>query len=503
MSNYTSENLIPVSPGNVAPNTLVIKVGGQYFLAGGGGTDVSDTTAQAANVQSGYYFYNSAGVKTEGTLTVSGGVDVSDTTATAGMVLSGAVFHDSTGAQTSGTIPTVSASVQGGSVVVPSGYIASSQSFPVSSGGGTDVSSTTAEAADVLSGKVFYTSGGIKTSGTIPTIGSSSYTPTTSNQIISSGVYLGGDQTIAGDANLVGSNILSGVSIFGVSGTVVTGEEVTLGYLNSSGAFQAVSFSGTDAADSGQPVNLSCYVWNMPADPQIVNLYSGETLVSSAVSMTGVNVSSGYRMEVKGGTVKSCYVYTGGTMEVTFGGKIESVTCWYRSGSAPCSLSLSSGTATDTEIFGADMTVFSGGTAINTRVWEAANYGGNGYMTVSSGGTIINTTLGHGGFLELDGIAVSVNVLNPTYAMNIRSGATVTSLTCEAGETHLLTGGRAYDVQIQGGGMTVHSNGAIASNVIVSSGASLTVNSGGTALNVTSNTGANITVLDGGVITYA
>ena len=34
--------------------------------------------------------------------------------------------------------------------------------------GGTDVSSTTAESADVLSGKVFYNSGGVKTTGTIP-----------------------------------------------------------------------------------------------------------------------------------------------------------------------------------------------------------------------------------------------------------------------------------------------------------------------------------------------
>lgn len=117
--------------------TLTAKLpDGSFITVGGsGGTDVSDTTAEAANVQSGYFFYDSAGVKTEGTLTVSGGVDVTDTTATAAMVLSGAIFHDSTGAVTTGTIPTVSAVVSGGSVIVPSGYIASSQSFPVSSGG--------------------------------------------------------------------------------------------------------------------------------------------------------------------------------------------------------------------------------------------------------------------------------------------------------------------------------------------------------------------------------
>lgn len=51
-----------------------------------------------------------------------------------------------------------------------------------------------------------------------PTKGAQTYTPTTTNQTISSGRWLTGAQTIKGDANLVASNIKSGVSIFGVSG---------------------------------------------------------------------------------------------------------------------------------------------------------------------------------------------------------------------------------------------------------------------------------------------
>ena len=47
------------------------------------------------------------------------------------------------------------------------------------------------------------------------------YTPGTSDQTIGSGQYLSGAQTIKGDTNLVGSNILSGKSIFGVPGSVV------------------------------------------------------------------------------------------------------------------------------------------------------------------------------------------------------------------------------------------------------------------------------------------
>lgn len=45
------------------------------------------------------------------------------------------------------------------------------------------------------------------------------YTPTKEDQIISSGVYLTGDQTVKGDANLLPQNIISGKTLFGVIGT--------------------------------------------------------------------------------------------------------------------------------------------------------------------------------------------------------------------------------------------------------------------------------------------
>ena len=54
------------------------------------------------------------------------------------------------------------------------------------------------------------------------------YTPGTSNQVISANQYLSGAQTIKGDANLISSNIKSGISIFGVSGSYnVSGSETT------------------------------------------------------------------------------------------------------------------------------------------------------------------------------------------------------------------------------------------------------------------------------------
>lgn len=53
-------------------------------------------------------------------------------------------------------------------------------------------------------------------------------TPTTNNQIIESGKYLTGTQTISGDTNLVAENIKKDVTIFGVTGTHEGGGSATL-----------------------------------------------------------------------------------------------------------------------------------------------------------------------------------------------------------------------------------------------------------------------------------
>ena len=76
-----------------------------------------------------------------------------------------------------------------------------------------------ATAADVVSGKTFTSADGLKIAGAVPSKDAASYTPGTEDQIIASGQYLSGDQTINGDANLLAENIKSGVSIFGVAGS--------------------------------------------------------------------------------------------------------------------------------------------------------------------------------------------------------------------------------------------------------------------------------------------
>jgi uncharacterized repeat protein (TIGR02543 family) len=54
---------------NIASGITIFNIVGTHS----GGTDVSDTTATASDVLSGKYFYNSAGVKTQGTITIYAG----------------------------------------------------------------------------------------------------------------------------------------------------------------------------------------------------------------------------------------------------------------------------------------------------------------------------------------------------------------------------------------------------------------------------------------------
>lgn len=173
--------------------------------------------------------------------------DTSDATLdSGGKMLSGNTAY-ANGVKYTGTIATKTGtdiSASGDTVTVPSGYYATSASKAVASGsasGPATISGSTASLSTgtntlTLSKTVSVTpvvSAGYVAAGTatnssvsltasVTTKGAATYTPGTSAQTIASGTYLTGAQTISGDVNLIASNIKSGVSIFGVDGSLTS-----------------------------------------------------------------------------------------------------------------------------------------------------------------------------------------------------------------------------------------------------------------------------------------
>ena len=62
------------------------------------------------------------------------------------------------------------------------------------------------------------------------------YTPTKLDQTIAAGTYCSGAQTIKGDSNLSAGNIAKGVSIFGVTGTLISGAKYVTGTVTTNNA---------------------------------------------------------------------------------------------------------------------------------------------------------------------------------------------------------------------------------------------------------------------------
>ena len=117
---------------------------------------------------------------------------------------------------------------------------------------------------EMLEGSTGYAKGKLVT-GSIKRKEAQTYIPGTTDQTISSGQYLNGDQIVKGDVHLVASNIKSGISLFGVTGTFtsdanaianqilsgktayVKGNKITGSMSNKAGATVTASTTTSDA----------------------------------------------------------------------------------------------------------------------------------------------------------------------------------------------------------------------------------------------------------------
>ena len=173
--------------------------------------------------------------------------DTSDATLDSGAkMLSGNTAY-ANGTKYTGSIATNTGSdlsASGDTVTVPAGYYASQVTKAVGAGSATAPATISGTSASVSTGTNTLTlsktisvtpsvTAGYVASGTagnssvsltasVTTKAAATITPGTSNQEIAAGTYLTGKQTISGDTNLVAGNIKSGVSIFGVSGSLTS-----------------------------------------------------------------------------------------------------------------------------------------------------------------------------------------------------------------------------------------------------------------------------------------
>ncbi|OZB90061.1 hypothetical protein CJP46_35370 [Paenibacillus sp. XY044] len=186
------------SLGTITPGTTNQSIPAGYTT---GGTVAGSGNLQAGNIRLGVQIFNVTGTLDPGTQT--GG------TAKPDQVIAGETFTNDNGVQTGNMPDNGAVTITPGATIkpIPKGY----------HDGNGSVQAVTFDASKVLTGTTIAgTAGMMPNNGALGTI-----TPGTASKNIAAGYTSGG--MVAGDANLVAANIKSGVSIFGVTGTLTGG----------------------------------------------------------------------------------------------------------------------------------------------------------------------------------------------------------------------------------------------------------------------------------------
>lgn len=216
-------------------------------------------------------------------------------------------------------------------------------------GGGVDLDVTTAQAGDILAGKVIvgpdgepltgtmpnrgavsqvlpingnytipagYHNGSGKVTQSIPTRGAATIIPSTANQTaISAGYYASGNVIVAGDPNLQAGNIKKGARIFGVTGTF-EGLVTSPYYLWRRGSFQngqSMSFGNGDGIAGAALYIIRGSYFNNFVD--LTNHRYLKTVVKGA--SRGGDVSIYVQNPSDGNTVATLKVYADAANEIT------------------------------------------------------------------------------------------------------------------------------------------------------------------------------------------
>lgn len=128
---------------------------------------------------------------------------------------------------------------------------------------GSDTSDATATSFDILAPKTAYTAAG-KVEGVIPTLLGQTIMPGTADKTIANGQYLGGTQVIKGDPNLTSGNIKSGVTLFGVAGSLESTFQATLTVTADVGA--VVTATHTDGTEVSALSQTGTVVFELPKE---------------------------------------------------------------------------------------------------------------------------------------------------------------------------------------------------------------------------------------------